>query len=283
MTIDHSYGGQWTRDKLEILLRYLDAYTTALKNQPFRLSYIDAFAGPGSWQPGAPYESTDYGEFNDMLKGSPKIALDIIDKPFDKCVFIDTKKEHIESLKAIKDENPKRNINIINMDANKALPRICHDLDEFERAVVFLDPYATEVSWATIVSIARTEKVDCWILFPLMAIARQMPLEQEPAPTLMCNLDRIFGGRKFWHDFYSPVKQHSFWGQGDEKERESGSDKIAEAYRERLKTEFVSVAPTRRGLKNSRNSNLFDLFFAASNPKGARRAVEIADYILKHW
>ncbi len=34
-------------EKLRILERYLDAYTTALKNQPFKLMYIDAFAGTG--------------------------------------------------------------------------------------------------------------------------------------------------------------------------------------------------------------------------------------------
>ena len=43
-----TYGGPWTLEKLQILGAYLDAYTTALKNRPFRLVYIDAFAGTGS-------------------------------------------------------------------------------------------------------------------------------------------------------------------------------------------------------------------------------------------
>ena len=37
------FGGLWTIEKLEILECYLDAYTTALKNKPFGLLYIDAF------------------------------------------------------------------------------------------------------------------------------------------------------------------------------------------------------------------------------------------------
>jgi len=41
------FGGPWTQHKLKILELYLDAYTTALKNQPFKLVYIDAFAGTG--------------------------------------------------------------------------------------------------------------------------------------------------------------------------------------------------------------------------------------------
>ena len=43
----NAFGGNWTRDKLRILEDYLKAYTTALKNQSFRLWYVDAFAGTG--------------------------------------------------------------------------------------------------------------------------------------------------------------------------------------------------------------------------------------------
>ena len=41
------FGGDWTAEKLERLRKYLIAYQQALKNQPFTLCYIDAFAGAG--------------------------------------------------------------------------------------------------------------------------------------------------------------------------------------------------------------------------------------------
>ena len=41
------FGGDWTEEKLDMLRKYLRAYTTALKRQPFGLMYIDAFAGSG--------------------------------------------------------------------------------------------------------------------------------------------------------------------------------------------------------------------------------------------
>ena len=44
------FGGPWTQEKLDILRRYLDTYATALKNQPFTLAYIDAFAGASTMQ-----------------------------------------------------------------------------------------------------------------------------------------------------------------------------------------------------------------------------------------
>ena len=280
MTV-HSFGGRWTKEKLEILSLYLNAYTTALKNQPFSLVYVDAFAGTGS--SGSSYSRNDYGEFDELLKGSPSLALEIVDKPFEKFIFIEKNPEHVELLESLAQDNLDRDIKIINSDANTALPAICRELAQLERAVVFLDPYATEVSWTTIETIANTRKIDCWILFPLMAIIRLLPVDREPDDLLATKLDRVFGGRQHWQKFYATAPQQTFWSQGNAHERERGSRKFADNYRRRLESVFAGVAPTRRVLKNSQNSDLFDLFFAASNRRGAKVAIPIADHILKYW
>ena len=47
MSTKQKFGGPWTIEKLNILSAYLDFYVTALKNQPFKKIYIDAFAGTG--------------------------------------------------------------------------------------------------------------------------------------------------------------------------------------------------------------------------------------------
>lgn len=278
-----SFGGLWTRQKLEILLRYLDSYTTALKNLPFRLIYVDAFAGSGSWQPGSGYTQDEYGDFNEMLKGSPLIALETDDKPFDQLVFIERDPENVESLVSLSNEHVDREIRVINDDANVALPEFCHGLRSSDRAVVFLDPYATEVSWSTVETIARTGKIDCWILFPLMAISRLLPIDRPPDVLWAQRLDRIFGGREHWQGLYGPSPQQSFWSQGAFQQRERGSKQIANSYRNRLETIFARVAPARRVLTNSQNSELFDLFFGASNPRGAQVAIPIANHILQNW
>lgn len=45
---DSAFGGDWTGKKLDILRKYLQAYTIALKKQTyFKKIYIDAFAGTG--------------------------------------------------------------------------------------------------------------------------------------------------------------------------------------------------------------------------------------------
>ena len=43
----HEFGGDWTTKKLNAIAEYLRSYTTALKNQRFRTTYIDGFAGTG--------------------------------------------------------------------------------------------------------------------------------------------------------------------------------------------------------------------------------------------
>lgn len=280
-----SFGGSWTEQKLEILGRYLDSYTTALKNQPFNLIYLDAFAGEGSYLASSGYAIEDYGEFRELRDGSPRIALDVQDKSFDELIFVEKDSVRCSSLDALRAEFSNRTISVWNKDANDALPAFCDGLGDFERAVVFLDPFATQVSWHTVDKVAQTEKIDCWILFPLMAIARMMPTSREPPESLALQLDRVFGGREFWEDFYSISPQQQLPGFSVEpsQERLQGSDQIALRYRERLDSVFARVAPTPRTFRNSKNSPMFELFFAASNPIGASPAVCIADHILRNW
>ena len=138
--IDMSFGGPWTQQKLQILNLYLDAYTTALKSQPFRLVYVDAFAGEGSWRAGSAYTS-DYDDFRELHEGSPRIALGVQDKPFDKLIFVEKDPQRCELLEKLRSEFPHRDIDIHNEDADVALPTFCENMRTHDRAVVFLGPW----------------------------------------------------------------------------------------------------------------------------------------------
>ena len=273
------FGGQWTEQKLDILRDYLDAYTTALKNQRFTLAYVDAFAGAGSYA----VAKDEYAEFHEFRRGSPIIALEIEEKSFDKLVFIEKDARAAGSLMSLTNEHLGRKISVIHEDANIEIPRFCNAMEPFDRAVVFLDPYATQVSWTSVEAIAKTGKIDCWILFPLMAVARLMPTDREPIEAWVEELDRIFGGREYWSEGYQDSPQISLFSNERRRERTWGSEQIAARYKERLHTIFHRVATTRLTLRNSRNVPLFELFFAAGNPKGAPIAMRIANDILKRW
>ncbi len=279
MTNVPSFGGQWTSEKLEILRRYLDAYTTVMKDQPFTLTYVDGFAGAGAYVEA----SQEYAEFQEVHAGSARIALSIDNRPFDRFLFIEKDRSRVEDLRLLASEFPERMIQVVQGDANAEVQRFCRDMRPYDRAVVFLDPFATEVSWDTVAAIADTKKIDCWILFPLMAVTRMMRRNGEPSPALASRLDRVFGGRSFWYGHYSESPQLSMFDSERRQSRSTGTKQIAEAYRARLESAFHAVAPTRRTFRNSRNVEIFELFFAAGNPRGARIAINIADHILKHW
>ena len=279
MTNIPSFGGQWTHEKLEILRHYLNAYTTALKRPRFALIYVDGFAGAGAYVEA----SQEYDEFQEIHDGSARIALGIDDRPFDRLLFIEKDSNRVQGLRLLKDEHPERAIDVVQGDANEEVQKFCRAMDRYDRAVVFLDPFATEVSWDTVAAIADTQKIDCWILFPLMAITRLMPTGEEPSDAWANRLDGIFGGREFWQGTYADSPQRSLFGEEPQRQRQRGSNQIADAYRRRLVSAFQQVAPTRRTFRNSRNVEIFDLFFAAGNPRGAPIAINIADHLLKNW
>ena len=81
---------------------------------------------------------------------------------------------------------------------------------------------------------------------------------------------------------YHDAPQRRLFGEQSQ-QRDTGSEAIAGLYRKRLRSVFEKVAPASLTLRNSRNSPLFELFFAASNPKGAPIAIRIANHIMKRW
>ena len=113
-----------------------------MKKQGFRLIYVDAFAGEGYWSPNSPYVSEDYGDFDGVREGSSRIALGIQDRPFDHLVFIEKNPKRYESLQTTRQDFPDRSIDIINDDANREMISFRNALGNFERGVVFLDPFA---------------------------------------------------------------------------------------------------------------------------------------------
>lgn len=128
------YGGRWTSEKLNILETYLNAYTTALKNQPFQLMYIDAFAGSG-------YVERQQSDPDDtaFMRGSAMRALDICDKQFDMLIFVEKDQGRCNELERLRVGRHDRNITVVNADANTFLHDLRQDWGRW-RGVLFLDP-----------------------------------------------------------------------------------------------------------------------------------------------
>ena len=212
----NEFGGAWTAQKLQILEGYLQAYTTALKRQNFQLVYVDAFAGTGYINVDSPeanqgLPSLDIGVDEptaNVLKGSALLALEVTERSFDRFLFVEQNPTYVQELERLRREFSDRDIQVWPGDANQVLRLWCDEQNRKlsipwrgERAVIFLDPFATEVEWQTVAAIAETKSVDLWILFPLSALTRILPRYRQPNEAYASRLDRVYGGPE-WRDLY---------------------------------------------------------------------------------
>lgn len=290
----HKFGGNWTEQKLECVSKYLHAYTTIMSKQPFRFAYIDAFAGTG-YREMESDEGTDELMFPDLASpevasfhdGSARNALEV-EPAFMKYIFIEKDMDRYAELVELKQEcllKPEFSEDMIECrheDANKYLKDLCQKNWKTNRALVFLDPYGMQVEWTTIESIADTQAIDLWILFPLGTVNRLLKRDGEIRPPLRARLDLLFGEYGWYDAFYQSAKQLSLFDEEDRWQKAGNIFVAIEQYFiDRLQSVFNGVATNPLILRNSKNVPLYLLCFAAGNEKGAPIAVKIAKDILE--
>lgn len=284
------FGGDWTEEKLARIKKYLKAYTTALKKQPFRLAYIDAFAGTGYRQLNRERKPTElmFPEFMEedaqsFLQGSAQIALQT-EPRFSKYIFIEQDPGRFNELAKLKESYPAQatDIVLINADCNAYLRDLCSNRNwKNNRAVLFLDPFGMQVEWSTIEAIASTKAIDLWILFPLgVAVNRLLRRDGRIDETLRNKLNSLFGTTDWFDAFYETEISATLFGEEQRTKKVVNLEQIGRYFVSRLKTVFPKVAEDPLPLYNSRNNPLYLLCFAAGNPRGASLAVKIAQDIL---
>lgn len=271
------FGGEHTVIKLSVLEGYLKFFATALKNQNFELTYIDAFAGSGH------VEFINRNGQPQRIEGSPLLAMRI-DPPFKRLHLIDISRSNAEQLSQAVGQDARVSVHCA--DANQALKTICPTIQRRnnQRGVVFLDPFAMAVDFQTLQTIQGTEALDVWYLFPLSAALRNLARDRARVhKTHEAALNRILGTND-WQSLYQEHPQADLFGATTE-QREKGADEIEALVRKRLKSVFPYVAaPLRLPLAGSPQ---FSLFFACSNPNGAAHALarKAAEHFLDpdHW
>lgn len=285
MATSQKFGGNWTEEKLNIFTSYLDAYLIALQNQKFKKIYIDAFAGTGE------IETREGGEY---LVGSAKRAL-AADRNFDRYYFIEADSQKAGELQEmINTEFPQMRsiVTIFCGDANDTLVKIISSVDwRYNRGLLFLDPYATQVNWSTLENVARTKSIDVWYLFPFSALERMLPKNGKYDKWEDC-IDRLLGDSGWREEFYKKDPQMTLFdlipetGQSNSERmvKDANPDHIKAYILSRLKTIFPCVSKNSKIFRNSRNSPMFLFCFAISSEslKAQRLALRMADHILKN-
>ncbi len=292
--MSHKFGNidSWTRDKLEKVEAYLAAYLTALKNQKFTLEYIDAFAGNGfvtrkiDMPAQTLFDTDETVILRDFIDGSARVALQTT-PPFARYTFIEKHRARCRDLERLKVDFPNlaTSIEVICGEANSHVQDLCRPdwIRAQRRGVMFLDPYGTQVTWETIRAIANTRAIDLWILFPLGTVNRLLNRNGQIRPGRKRRLDTLFGEAKWFDEIYQATEHNTLFRDSPSIAFSKTSDPfgaITRYFVRRLQTVFANVAEKPLIMRNSANSPMFLLCFAAGNPKGAPIAVKIAQHIL---
>lgn len=256
--------GPWSEDKLTLLRKYLGAYTTIMKGQGWLkgLHYVDAFSGTG--RPKARDEER-------YIDGSPRVALNL-ENPFTTYTFIEKEPWRVERLKHLKSEFKNRRIQILEGDCNELIarnitPRIRYD--NYQRGLVFLDPFGMNVEWSTIELIAETRALEIFVNFPVMALNRTV-LPNDPislTPSQIDRMNRFWGTTEWRGDIYEEIP--SLFGPVEVKISRTTGTRLGRLFRERLQEVFSDVTEP-LVMTNSRNAPLYCLILAGPNATGAK-------------
>lgn len=262
--------GKWSVEKLDLLSKYLNAYTNIMQAQTWCRNgyyYIDAFAGSGK------PKSKDEERYVD---GSPLVALKI-KKPFKSYIFIEKEDWRVKKLQRLKTEFKNASIEIKQGDCNKVIidtivPNIRYE--NFNRGIIFLDPFGMDLDWTTIQKVAETRALEIFLNFPVMAINRSILLNN-PDKLTEERIEKmnVFWGSKDWMgDIYKETPD-LFEEKRIEKVSQTG-ETLGSFFQKRLKEAFPEVTfPL--VMKNSLNAPLYCLFFAGHNKTGKKIAESI--------
>ncbi len=261
---DLSKVGPWTRKKLELLNKYLSAYTTILAAQPWcsGVHYIDAFAGPGM--------HIDR-ETQQLLEGSPLRALNV-EPSFDRLIFIEKDDDRVERLNALADEYAERNIDVWQGDCNDVLPHIFEEIPGNQRAFLLLDPYNLGVRWETIQAAAEAGKqrgnrfyktIEIMINFSLhdanRNVVRSQPDDMDPHQAQ--RLTEVWGSQEWMDWIYGEAPQLSFSGP-EQVKVDDVPDRLSEGFKARLETVYDHVSDYVI-MRNTTNAPQYSLILAS--------------------
>lgn len=191
--------GFWTKGKLDVLRRYLDAFTTASKKANERI-YLDAFAG----------EPTNKDRLTgEEIKGSARIALSIDDPPFTRVRLFETEEKARRLAEALDAAYSGRDLKVYGGDCNERIPEALAELSWVRSAptFAFIDPTGTQAEWRSLVALAgfRPEhltKTELFLLFAAPMFTRLLPVDGgEVRPQDFARITAIFG-RDDWHRIY---------------------------------------------------------------------------------
>jgi three-Cys-motif partner protein len=283
MAKQSAFAGRHTIEKLDALEKYLSAYRLVMKRQRFTTVFFDAFAGTGE----LPSQSQPIGLFADQIdgrafaEGSARRALRIVPS-FDRYIFVEQMKGKAGELLQLKTEFAQLapRISVINGEANQEVTDFCTRTDwRVSRAVLFLDPFGNQVSFATIKAIALCN-IDLWYLFPAgIGVNRQISNDGAVVTGSEQSLDRLYGTQDWRGTLLRKKTVLTLFGDFDVSEKQASADEATRYMIQRMKTVFGNRVLNSWLPLGRNDAHWYSLIFACGNPN--QRAWEIASRIAR--
>jgi len=188
-----SFGGYWTRAKLDILRKYLAAFNRA-STRANATVYLDLFAG-SLWNRDKQTSST--------FKGSTGIALDTSPR-FTKLIFWELPgpaKRLRQELTAnyLRDDR----WSVVEGDCNSTLDRGLASVRDLRWAptFAFIDPMGLQTEWETLDKLSKWRqgktKTELWLLFPEPAFERVLGLAPASDWDVASQLTALYGSEEW--------------------------------------------------------------------------------------
>lgn len=282
MALQADFFGAHTERKLDVIARYLQSYTTVLKRSSFETIFFDAFAGTGEMPSDRPSDLlSGVEEVQPFVEGSARRAL-AVEPPFSRYIFVERMKGKAQELSKLREEFAHRSIATIHGEANFALQEFCTSMTRSQRAVVFLDPFGNQVSWETLVAIAKTGAIDLWYLFPAgLGVTRQISNRANFDNDKAASLDRLFGTIEWRNQFVRRDSVTELDGTTREvATKQADADFVTRYMIGRMREIFKGGVLDAWLPLGERGGHWYSLLFAWANPN--RAAGDIAERIAKH-
>jgi len=274
------FGGDWTEQKIEIVVEYTKAYLTIMNKYPqWRLLYFDGFAGSGQ---------ICSERLEDTIEGVARRILGIdTPKSFDLYYFVEKKKKNVRALKRIiKNEFPQKEnyAHVVSEDCNKKLKDLADYLNadgsDF-KVLAFIDPCGMQLQWSSLEAIEGFG-IDMWILVPIgIGPNRLLKKNGDINYKWMEKLVNFLGMN---HDeihkyFYLKTGQQNIFNNEDHVIKTNRTiEKLGDLYRINLKKIFSYVSKP-FVMKNRKNNVMYHFLLGSNN----MTAVKIANKIVGKW
>jgi three-Cys-motif partner protein len=276
----NTFGGNWTENKIEILVEYAGAYLTIMNKyasqHSWRLMYFDGFAGSGLIVKG---ENEDRKE----IVGAARRIVEIeTPRPFDEYYFVEMDSTNLRELELnTKNIFPDKRIYLQQEDCNVKLSALAAFLKSAKgkryKILAYIDPCGMQLKWESIEKL-KDLSVDVWILVPTgMGVNRLLKNDGNISDAWLEKLENFLGMNReeILQFFYKEQQVYTLFGPETVMSKEEKAiDKSAELYRKRLSTVFKFVSDTFI-LKTNSNVTLFHFLLASNNPAAHNIANDI--------